>query len=126
MTLPGELFAALWPIVEPFAGAIVVRPWDGRFAPEFNAISQLLEVAANPDVPPEIEAYLASEAVPFSCGVSPRPERAFVVMCALDAVAAAIHPEHQFVEQRPLMETVEPLGAGDECGSVSPSLHGME
>lgn len=92
MTLPGELFAALWPIVEPFAGAIVVRPWDGRFAPEFNAISKLLEEAANPDVPSEIEAYLASETVPFSCGVSPRPERAFVVMCALDAVAAAIHP----------------------------------
>jgi predicted amidohydrolase len=92
VTLPGDLFAALWPIVAPSAGAIVARPWDGRFAHEFDAISLLLEEATDADVPAEIEAYLAGQAVPFACGVIPAVERAFVVMCALDAVAIAIHP----------------------------------
>lgn len=92
MTLPGNLFAALWPTVAPSAGAIVARPWDGRFAVEFDAISVLLEEAPDAHVPAEIEAYLASQAVPFACGAIPTVERAFVVMCALDAVAIAIHP----------------------------------
>lgn len=92
MTLPADLFAKLWPIVLPFAGEIVARPWDGRFAPEFNAISLLLEQATDPDVPTEIEAYLAGNGVSFDCGVTAPAERAFVVMCALDAVAIAIHP----------------------------------
>lgn len=92
MTFPGDLFAKLWPTVAPFAGEIVARPWDGRFAPEFKAISLLLEQAPDPDVPTEIDAYLAGDAVPFDCGVMKPVERAFVVMCALDAVAIAIHP----------------------------------
>ena len=92
MTLPGDLFAALWPTVVPSAGAIVARPWDGRFAPEFNAIYLLLAEASDANVPTEIEAYLAGNPVPFVCAVTPRIERAFVVMCALDAVAIAIHP----------------------------------
>ncbi|GFE93886.1 carbon-nitrogen hydrolase family protein [Acetobacter persici] len=92
MTLPGDLFAALWQTVVPFAGAIITRPWDGRFASEFDAISQCLEQAPDAHVPAEIEAYLKSEVVPFDCRVMLPVERAFVVMCALDAVAIAIHP----------------------------------
>lgn len=92
MTLPGDLFAALWLTVAPLAGAIVARPWDGRFAPEFDSISLLLAEAPDADVPAEIEAYLSVDAVPFACGVKAPVERAFVVMCALDAVAIEIHP----------------------------------
>lgn len=92
MTLPGDLFAELWPTVAPSAGDIVARPWDGRLALEFNAISQLLEKAPAPDVPAEIEAYLRGDTVPFPCEVDVPTERAFVVMCALDTVAIAIHP----------------------------------
>ncbi len=92
MTLPGDLFAALWPTVVPSAGVIVARPWDGRFAPEFNEVCSLLAKASNADVAAEIEAYLAGDPVPFACAVTPAIERAFVVMCALDTVAIAIHP----------------------------------
>ena len=92
MTLPGDLFATLWPTVAPSTGAIVARPWDGRFATEFNAVSRLFAEAPSADVPPEIEAYLEGKAVPFACAVTALVERAFVVMCALDAVAVAIHP----------------------------------
>ena len=92
MTLPGHLFASLWQSVVPSAGAIVARPWDGRTAAEFKEISLLLAGAADDHVPPEIEAYLAAEAVPFACTVTAGPERDFVVMCALDEVAIAIHP----------------------------------
>ncbi|HEX7857800.1 MAG TPA: hypothetical protein VF503_29325 [Sphingobium sp.] len=90
--LPGELFAALWPLVEPSAGAIVGRPWDGRFAAEFGAICSLLAEAVKADVPAEIDAYLDGTALPFACAVTAPVERKFVVMCALDAVAIAIHP----------------------------------
>lgn len=92
MMLPGDLFASLWSTVAPCAGAIIARPWDGRLAPEFNAILQRLSEAQDPHVPPEIEAYLAGHSVSFTCGVTAPVERAFVVMCALDGAAVAIHP----------------------------------
>lgn len=92
MTLPGDLFAALWPTVTPHAGNIIARPWDGHLATEFPAISSLLANAPNADVPFEIEAYLSGAPSPFTCSVTLHVERAFVVMCALDAVAIAIHP----------------------------------
>lgn len=92
MTLPGHLFASLWHAVEPYAGAVVARPWDGRLATEFGSIFELFLAASSHEVPSEIEAYLAGRSVPFECGVTDPAERAFVVMCALDDSAAFIHP----------------------------------
>lgn len=92
MTLPGALFAILWQRVAPLAGDILARPWDGRGALEYGALVQLLEIAPGPEVPKEIEAYLAGDTVPFICKIDSSEERAFVVMCALDEAAIAIHP----------------------------------
>lgn len=89
---PGELFAQLWVRVEPSAGLVIETPWDGRGAQECETISSLLVNAAVEDIPPQIEAYLAGEPVPFGCDVNDADQRAFVVMCAIDQAAMLIHP----------------------------------
>jgi len=92
MTLPGILFASLWPRVEPKTGELLARPWEGRAATEFSDLVSLLAGASEIDVPDEVEAYLGLRPVGFGCSVDEPDERAFVVMCALDQVAMSIHP----------------------------------
>lgn len=110
---PGELFAQLWGQVEPCAGPILEGPWDGRGAPEFQTIVDLLLVAPSEDVPPEVDAYLAGAPAPFACTASSSDERAFIVMCALDQVAMEIHPA---VATR----------VGVLAGTISPMLRAMK
>ncbi|MBY3081092.1 hypothetical protein HFO73_28360 [Rhizobium laguerreae] len=88
----GNLFGALWSIVEPHEAQVTLRPWRGRHAEEFVVILSLLETATMRDVPASVMDYLEDRAVPFSCEVLKAEERAFVVMCALDQAAEQIHP----------------------------------
>ncbi len=92
MASPGVLFAQLWQRIEPKAGEILAVPWAGRNATEFGDLLQLLTSAAGPDLPDEIDAYLAGEVMPFPCSVADPDQRAFVVLCVIDESAIAVHP----------------------------------
>ncbi|MGK9055249.1 hypothetical protein [Neorhizobium petrolearium] len=71
---------------------MTLRPWQGRHAREFAAITSRLENCADSEVPIEIIAYLDGQPVAFECEVANQNERAFVVMCALDDAVMRIHP----------------------------------
>ncbi|CAN7770793.1 hypothetical protein LJR245_007524 [Rhizobium leguminosarum] len=89
---PGQLFAELWQIVEPYEAEATLAPWSGRHAAEFGRLVELLEAGSTAEVPAMVTDYLARRPVAFSCEVDAPQERAFVVMCALDQAAMRIHP----------------------------------
>lgn len=89
---PGQLFAKLWQIVEPYEAEATLAPWSGRHAAEFGRLFDLLEAASTADVPAVVTDYLDRRTVAFGCEVGTPQERAFVVMCALDQAAMRIHP----------------------------------
>lgn len=91
---PGELFARLWVQVSPHAGDVLATPWLGHGASECATLTEAIRDGDQPDVPPPVEAYLGGRAAGFACDVpaAALDERAFVVMCALDAAAMDIHP----------------------------------
>lgn len=92
MRLPGDLFAELWAVVVPHEGRVIARPWDGWRAAEYGAIVEALRACDTVDVPEAVQAYVGGSPGSIAISVSTPAERAFVVMCALDEIAQAIHP----------------------------------
>lgn len=90
--LPGELFGTLWQDVVPFQHDVRITPWHGRRATEFRALRDEILAESTADIPRSVEEYLAGRDPGFACEVTQGPQRAFVVMCALDEAAMYIHP----------------------------------
>ena len=112
---PGELFAKLWSQIDGQAGAIIAVPWPGKQAREHTRLKDLFRGAEAFEVPEEIETYLAGGDLGCPCDApSNKPDqRAFAVMCALDAVAMDIHPSM-------------PTRAGSKAITLAPLLARMK